>query len=252
MLHGQREERARIGALLVSTHNGRSQALTLGALVVLLCPTSAATSVTGTAWWGTRRPASWPRGPGSADQRDRREPAGPAGAAGNPHGRAAGRIHPLPQRLPLSTRLQQAFLLRARALPRATQTRCWSPPPPTPASWPRCCCWPDARAAAPEALEPAERAGLVQVMGSQLVFRHPLVRSAIYQGATFTARQAAHQSLVQTLTGQQQADRRAWHLAAATIGPDERWPRRWSSPASAPGGAVVPRRPRPPWSGPPG
>lgn len=48
-----------------------------------------------------------------------------------------------------------------------------------------------------------------------------MVRSAIYQGATFTARQAAHQSLVPTLTGQQQADRRAWHLAAATIGPDE-------------------------------
>lgn len=47
MRHGQREERARIGALLVRTHNGRSQALTLGALVVLLCPTSAATSVTG-------------------------------------------------------------------------------------------------------------------------------------------------------------------------------------------------------------
>jgi hypothetical protein len=74
----------------------------------------------GSCW--RRRPASWPRGPGSADQPDRREPAGPAGAAGNPHGRAAGRIHPLPQRLPLSTRLQQAFLLRARALPRATRT----------------------------------------------------------------------------------------------------------------------------------
>jgi hypothetical protein len=58
-------------------------------------------------------------------------------------------------------------------------------------------------------------------MGPQLVFRHPLARSAIYQGATFTARQAAHQALVQTLTGQQQADRRAWHLAAARIGPDE-------------------------------
>jgi hypothetical protein len=39
-------------------------------------------------------------------------------------------------------------------------------------------------------------------MGPQLVFRHPLARSAIYQGATFTARQAAHQALVQTLTGQ--------------------------------------------------
>jgi hypothetical protein len=81
---------------------------------------------------------------------------------------------------------------------------------------------------APEALKPPERAGLVQVTDSQLRFCHPLVRSAIYQAATFTARQAAHRALVQTLSGEQQADRRAWHLApppdwAAT----RRWPGCW-------------------------
>jgi DNA-binding CsgD family transcriptional regulator len=72
-----------------------------------------------------------------------------------------------------------------------------------------------------EALDPAERAGLVQVVDSQLVFRHPLVRSAIYQDATVFARRAAHRGLVEVLQGAQQADRRAWHLAAATLGPDE-------------------------------
>jgi DNA-binding CsgD family transcriptional regulator len=51
--------------------------------------------------------------------------------------------------------------------------------------------------------------------------KHGLVRSAIYQAATFTARQAAHQALITVLQGEQQAERRAWHLAAATIGPDE-------------------------------
>jgi DNA-binding CsgD family transcriptional regulator/tetratricopeptide (TPR) repeat protein len=73
----------------------------------------------------------------------------------------------------------------------------------------------------PAALEPAERAGLVRVGGLELRFRHPLVRSAIYQGATFLERQAAHRALAGELAGGPRADRRAWHLAAATPEPDE-------------------------------
>ena len=71
------------------------------------------------------------------------------------------------------------------------------------------------------ALEPAETAGLVRATGGTLEFRHPLVRSAIYHAAPFAARARAHRTLADVLTGDQNADRRAWHHAAAVLGTDE-------------------------------
>jgi DNA-binding CsgD family transcriptional regulator len=70
-------------------------------------------------------------------------------------------------------------------------------------------------------LEVAETAGLISIQGPGLEFRHPLLRSAVYYGASGTDRRAAHRALAQALSGEQEADRRAWHLAAATITPDE-------------------------------
>jgi DNA-binding CsgD family transcriptional regulator len=67
------------------------------------------------------------------------------------------------------------------------------------------------------ALGPAVDAGLVDGWG--MVFRHPLVRSALHHAATAAERQAAHAALAAELRGQ--SDRQAWHRAAATAGPDE-------------------------------
>jgi DNA-binding CsgD family transcriptional regulator len=70
-----------------------------------------------------------------------------------------------------------------------------------------------------EALAPAERLGLVRVDQSGLRFSHPLLGSAIYHGAPFADRAAAHRRLAAALD--HQPDRQAWHLAAATLLPDE-------------------------------
>src|SRR6266852_4992671 len=77
------------------------------------------------------------------------------------------------------------------------------------------------RGAGPDAaaLAPAEQLGLVTVDRTGLRFSHPLVRSAIYHSAPFARRAAAHRQLAEAL--HDQPDRRAWHLAAAALHPDE-------------------------------
>jgi DNA-binding CsgD family transcriptional regulator len=73
---------------------------------------------------------------------------------------------------------------------------------------------PDARA-----LVPAEQLGLITIDRTGLRFSHPLVRSAVYHSAPFARRAAAHRELADAL--HDQPDRRAWHLAAAALHPDE-------------------------------
>jgi DNA-binding CsgD family transcriptional regulator len=77
------------------------------------------------------------------------------------------------------------------------------------------------RGAGPDArtLAPAEELGLVTVDRAGLQFSHPLVRSAIYHAVPFAQRAAAHRQLAEGL--HDQPDRRAWHLAAAALHPDE-------------------------------
>jgi len=72
----------------------------------------------------------------------------------------------------------------------------------------------------PGTLAPAEKAGLITVDISGVRFRHPLIRSTVYHEAPVTSRAAVHRQVADAL--RDQPDRRAWHLAAAAPGPDER------------------------------
>jgi DNA-binding CsgD family transcriptional regulator len=67
---------------------------------------------------------------------------------------------------------------------------------------------------------PAADAGLLHV-GWRVEFAHPLVRSAAYRAATAQDRRRVHLALAEATDADADPDRRAWHRARATPGPDE-------------------------------
>ncbi|WP_127509586.1 helix-turn-helix transcriptional regulator [Actinoplanes solisilvae] len=71
-----------------------------------------------------------------------------------------------------------------------------------------------------QAAAPAVAAALVE-FGSRVKFWHPLVRSAVYRSASFEERQKAHRAIAEAIDPGVAPDRRAWHRAQATAGPDE-------------------------------
>jgi DNA-binding CsgD family transcriptional regulator len=70
-----------------------------------------------------------------------------------------------------------------------------------------------------DVLTPATRAGLLSVDVLDVCFKHPLMRSAVHNAASLAERVAAHSALATVL--QNDPDRRAWHRASATVGPDD-------------------------------
>jgi len=71
-----------------------------------------------------------------------------------------------------------------------------------------------------QAAADAETAGLLTI-GQRVIFRHPLVRSAVYRAASPPERRAAHQALAEATDTEVDPDRHAWHRAQATVQPDE-------------------------------
>jgi DNA-binding CsgD family transcriptional regulator len=71
-----------------------------------------------------------------------------------------------------------------------------------------------------DAATAAAEAELLEI-GAVVRFRHPLVRSAVYQSATLGEKQAVHGALADATDPAVDPDRRAWHRAQAAPGPDE-------------------------------
>ncbi len=71
-----------------------------------------------------------------------------------------------------------------------------------------------------QALGEAEAAGLVRITAEGVHFSHPLLRSVAYHAAAPALRRRAHRALADVLSGLD-AERAAWHRAAAATGPDD-------------------------------
>lgn len=127
---------------------------------------------------------------------------------------------PLPESLPLTGDVQRVFLDRCRRLGSEAQTLLLvaATDDSTRSATVR-----EAAAllgAGPDALEEAERSGLLVVSDTRVELRHPLVRSAVYQGATSATRRRAHSALAEVMVAGEDVDRRAWHRARAIDLPD--------------------------------
>src|SRR5580692_5945317 len=122
--------------------------------------------------------------------------------------------------LPLGRRLEQRYLREVRELPAATQAlllAAAADPTGDPGLL--------VRAGRElgftlEAAAAAESRQLITIHGT-VRFRHPLIRSAVYYGASFAQRQQVEARLA-VAAGPDHPDQRAWHLAHAVTGPDEK------------------------------
>ncbi|WP_210572025.1 LuxR family transcriptional regulator [Streptomyces sp. GESEQ-4] len=122
---------------------------------------------------------------------------------------------------PLSGQIEAGFLRRIRALPTQTQQLLLiaATEPVGDVSLLRHAAERlgiDVEAAATE----AEAAGLM-TLGTWVRFRHPLVRSAAFRVVGFEERRRVHRALAESIDPTLYPERRVWHLASATTGPDE-------------------------------
>jgi DNA-binding CsgD family transcriptional regulator len=126
----------------------------------------------------------------------------------------------VPDFVPLTNRIERSFLQRIESLPDETRRllllAAAEPVGDTTLLW---------RAAGllgvgDDAAASAVAAGFID-LGTLVRFRHPLVRSAVYQAAPVLDRQEAHRALAEATDPEADPDRRAWHLARAASGLDE-------------------------------
>jgi DNA-binding CsgD family transcriptional regulator len=126
----------------------------------------------------------------------------------------------LPSSQPVASRIEQSYARRLRLLPSDTQLLVL-----TAAAEPLGDRVLLHRAAGTLGIDiaaaaPAQDGGLLE-LGGRVEFAHPLVRSAVYRSAATDDRHRVHRALAEATVAETDPDRRAWHRARASPGPDE-------------------------------
>jgi len=126
----------------------------------------------------------------------------------------------LPDPLPIGELIEARFLRQVRQLPDETQTillAAAADPNGDPDTLWRTA---EVLGLSAAAVAPASDSGLL-VLDPRVEFRHPLVRSAVYGGATAADRRRIHHALAAVMDVERDPDRRAMHMALGAVGPDE-------------------------------
>jgi DNA-binding CsgD family transcriptional regulator len=124
-----------------------------------------------------------------------------------------------PEPLPIGRKLEQHFLGQVRRLPEPTQQFLLvaaAEPSDDPGIVLRAAAQ---IGLAADAADPAADERLFR-LDSRPLFRHALIRSAVYNGCSAADRRKAHTALASVTDAPGDTDRRAWHRAAAAVGPD--------------------------------
>jgi DNA-binding CsgD family transcriptional regulator len=126
----------------------------------------------------------------------------------------------LPTALPLAARIEESFTRRLARLPpdarRLLLVAAADPVGDLALVWRAA-----QRLGIPESAAQAVESDGSVAFGAGVVFRHPLVRSAVYRAALAEARSEVHRALADATDPAIDPDRRAWHRAQATSMPDE-------------------------------
>jgi hypothetical protein len=159
----------------------------------------------------------------------------------------------LPSVMPLSERIEESFRYRLGALSPETRRLLLlaaAEPTGSPSLLWRAA---DSLGIPRQASTAAVDASLVEI-GVRVMFRHPLVRSAVYRSASLSEQREVHRALAAATDPRTDPDRRAWHRALATDGPDEevardleqskystprRHDRHWERPCASPSGRAT-------------
>ena len=126
----------------------------------------------------------------------------------------------LPAALPLSAQIEESFTRRLAKLPRDAR-RLLLVAAADPVGDPGLVRRAAQRLGIPESAANTVESDRLVTFGAGVVFRHPLVRSAVYGSADPGQRREVHGALADATDPDIDPDRRAWHRAQAAPEPDE-------------------------------
>jgi DNA-binding CsgD family transcriptional regulator len=126
----------------------------------------------------------------------------------------------LPATVPLSASIEEGYTRRLARLPRDAR-RLLLVAAADPVGDPALVWRAAERLGIPQSAAHTVESEKLLALTPRVVFRHPLVRSAVYGAAELDERREVHRALAEATDPEVDPDRRAWHRAQATATPDE-------------------------------